>query len=147
MIDVKAIIKAFCERLGVKSEAEADGVFSFSVDSVEFAIHDFSEDGIVVLMGELGSVPMGNIDGLYRLMLEAQHTLSETGGSTFSIDSQRDLFMLSRTMAAATLDEDILFSEVERFVNHLEIWTNIIRNYEGQKETHEPSLDVYGIKV
>jgi hypothetical protein len=55
------------------------------------------------------------------------------------------------------LDDETFFNEVERFVNQLEAWTRIIRDYNGQKvedkgqqdevETPESSLDIYHMKV
>ena len=147
MIGAKDIVKDFCERLGIKSEADAEGVFSFSADAGEFAIHDLSEEGILLLTGDLGQVPPNHAEGLFRLMLEAQHNFRETAGTTFSIDGERDCFTLSRVIACATLDEDVLFREVERFVNLFEVWTHIIRNYEGNKESDETPMDLYGIKV
>ena len=147
MIDAKAIIEAFCKRLGIKSEADTEGVFSFSDDAGEFAIHDLSEEGILLLTGDLGLVPPNHAEGLFRLMLEAQHNFRETAGTTFSIDGERDCFTLSRVIPCATLDEDVLFREVERFVNHLEAWMHIIRNYEGCKESNETSIGLDSIKV
>ena len=147
MIDAKAIIEAFCKRLGIKSEADTEGVFSFSADAGEFAIHDLSEEGILLLTGDLGQVPPNHAEGLFRLMLEAQHSFRETAGATFSIDGERDCLVLSRVIPCATLDEDVLFHEVERFVNLFEAWMHIIRNYEGHKESDETLVDLYGIKV
>ena len=147
MIDAKAIIEAFCKRLGIKSEADTEGVFSFSDDAGEFAIHDLSEEGILLLTGDLGRVPPNHAEGLFRLMLEAQHNFRETAGTTFSIDGERDRFMLSRVIACATLDEDVLYHEVERFVNLLEAWAIIIRNYEGYKGANETSIYRDSIRV
>ena len=147
MIDAKAIIEAFCERLGVKSGADAEGVYSFSVDAGGFAIHDLPEEGLLLLTADLGHVPLDNAGSLFRLMLEAQHGFRETAGATFSIDGERDCLTLSRVVPYATLDEDVLFREVERFVNLFEVWTHIIRNYEGHKGSGETPIDFYGIKV
>ena len=147
MIDAKAIIEAFCERLGVKSGADTEGVYSFSVDAGGFAIHDLPEEGLLLLTADLGQVPPDNAGSLFRLMLEAQHGFRETAGATFSIDGERDCFTLGRVVPYATLDEDVLFREVERFVNLLEAWTHIIRNYEGHKESSETPIAHYGIKV
>ena len=77
----------------------------------------------------------------------AQHNFRATVGATFSIDGERDCLTLSRVVLYATLDEDVLFREVERFVNLFEVWTHIISNYEGRKESDEPPIDLYGIKV
>jgi uncharacterized protein (DUF3820 family) len=147
MNDTKAIIEAFCERLGIKSGADAEGVYSFSVDAGEFAIHDLPEEGLLLVTADLGHVPPGDAGNLFRLMLEAQHNFRATAGATFSIDGERDCFTLARVIPSATLDEDVLFREVERFVNLFEAWTHIIRNYEGHKEVNEKPIDLYGIKV
>ena len=147
MTDAKAIIRAFCERLGVESGADAEGVYSFSVDAGGFAIHDLPEEGLLLLTADLGQVPPDNAGSLFRLMLEAQHSFRETAGATFSIDGERDCLTLSRVVPYATLDEDVLFREVERFVNHLEVWAHIIRNYEGCKESNETSIGLDIIKV
>ena len=147
MIDAKATIEAFCERLGIRSGADTEGVYSFAVDAGEFAVRDLSEEGILLLAADLGQVPSRNAEGFFRLMLEAQHNFRETAGATFSIDGERDCLVLSRVIPCATLDEDVLFHEVERFVNLFEAWMHIIRNYEGHKESDEAPVGLYGIKV
>lgn len=157
MMDVKALIKAFCERLGIQSEANDEGVYAFAVDAFEFAIHDLSEQHRVALVGDLGAMPSVNPEGLFRLMLEAQHCFRETEGAVFSIDRERDRLTLNRMLACAELDDEAFFNEVERFVNQLEAWTNIIRDYNGQKEedkgqhddveTPESALDIYHMMV
>jgi hypothetical protein len=147
MNDAKAVIEAFCAGLGIKSGADTEGLYSFSVDAGEFAIHDLSEEGLLLLTADLGHVPSGNTAGLFRLMLEAQHNFRETAGAVFSIDGERDCFTLSRAIPCAALDGDVLFREVERFVNLLEVWTHVIRSYEGHKDSAEPPMDLYGIKV
>jgi hypothetical protein len=90
-------------------------------------------------------------------MLEAQHCFRETEGAVFSIDRERDRLTLNRMLACAALDDEAFFNEVERFVNQLEAWTNIIRDYNGQKEedkgqhddveTPESALDIYHMMV
>ena len=134
MIDVKTLIKAFCERLGIQSEANADGIYAFEVDALEFAVHDLSEQRRVALVGDLGMIPKWHPEGLFRLMLEAQHCFRETEGAVFSIDRERDRLTLNRMLSSAELDDETFFNEVERFVNQLEAWTRIIRDYNGQTE-------------
>lgn len=137
MIDVKTLIKAFCERLGIQSEANAEGIYAFEVDALEFAVHDLSEQRRVALVGDLGMIPDAHREGLFRLMLEAQHCFRETEGSVFSIDGERDRLMLNRMLFCAELDDETFFNEVERFVNQLEAWTRIIRDYNGKTERDE----------
>lgn len=150
MMEVKELINAFCERLGIQSEANAEGIYAFEVDTFEFAIHDLSEQGRIALTGDLGMVPSENPEGLFRLMLEAQHCFRETEGATFSIDGERDSLSLCRMIPCAELNDEVLFNEVERFVNQLEAWMRIIRDYKGQKEApeaQETALDVYHMMV
>ena len=134
MTDVKELINAFCERLGIKSEANAEGVYAFEVDALEFAVHDLSEQRRVALVGDLGMIPEKHPEGLFRLMLEAQHCFRETEGAIFSIDRERDRLTLNRMLSSAELDDETFFNEVERFVNQLEAWAHIICDYNGQIE-------------
>ena len=153
MTDVKELINAFCERLGIKSEANAEGVYAFEVDAFEFAVHDLSEQRRVALVGDLGLIPEKHPEGLFRLMLEAQHCFRETEGAIFSIDGERDRLTLNRLLSSAELDDETFFNEVERFVNQLEVWAHIIRDYNGQierdkdqpanAEMDDSALDIY----
>lgn len=153
MTDVKELINAFCERLGIQSEANAEGVYTFEVDALEFAVYDLSEQRRVALVGDLGMIPKGHPEGLFRLMLEAQHCFRDTEGAVFSIDRERDRLTLSRLLSSAELDDEAFFNEVERFVNQLEAWAHIIRDYNGQierdrdqpgnAEMDDSALDIY----
>lgn len=134
MSDIKELINAFCERLGIQSEANAEGVYAFEVDALEFAVYDLSEQRRVALVGDLGLIPETHPEGLFRLMLEAQHCFRETEGAIFSVDGERDRLTLNRLLSSAELDDETFFSEVERFVNQLEAWVRIIRDYNGQTE-------------
>ena len=141
MTDVKELINAFCERLGIQSEANAEGVYAFEVDALEFAVHDLSEQRRVALVGDLGLIPEKHPEGLFRLMLEAQHCFRETEGAIFSIDGERNCLILNRLLSSAELDDETFFNEVERFVNQLEAWTRIIRDYNGQKVEYKGQQD------
>ena len=153
MTDVKELVNGFCERLGIKSEANAEGVYAFEVDALEFAIHDLSEQRRVALVGDLGMIPEKHPEGLFRLMLEAQHCFRESEGAIFSIDGERNRLTLSRMLSCAELDDETFFSEVERFVNQIEAWARIICDYNGQTERDkgqqgdaemdESALDIY----
>ena len=141
MTDVKELINAFCERLGIQSEANAEGIYAFEVDAFEFAVHDLSEQRRVALVGDLGLIPEKHPEGLFRLMLEAQHCFRETEGAIFSIDGERDRLTLKRLLSLAELDDETFFNEVERFVNQLEAWAHIIRDYNGQTERDKGRQD------
>ena len=153
MTDVKELINGFCERLGIKSEANAEGVYAFEVDMLHFAIHDLSEQRRVALVGDLGMIPEKHPEGLFRLMLEAQHCFRDTEGAIFSIDGERDRLTLNRLLFSAELDDETFFNEVERFVNQLEVWAHIIRDYNGpiERDKDQPgnvemddsALDIY----
>lgn len=141
MTDVKELINAFCERLGIQSEANAEGIYAFEVDAFEFAVHDLSEQRRVALVGDLGMIPEKYPEGLFRLMLEAQHCFRDTEGAVFSIDRERDRLTLKRLLSLAELDDETFFNEVERFVNQLEAWAHIIRDYNGQTERDKGRQD------
>jgi hypothetical protein len=87
------------------------------------------------------AVPSVNPEGLFRLMLEAQHCFRDTEGAVFSIDIERDRLTLNRMLASAELDDETFFNEVEHFVNQLEAWTRIIRDYNGHTERDKGQQD------
>ena len=153
MTDVKELINAVCERLGLQSEANAEGVYALAVEALDFAVHDLSEQCRVALVGDLGMIPEKHPEGLFRLMLEAQYCFRETEGAIFSIDGERNRLTLNCMLSSAELDNETFFNEVERFVNQLEVWAHIIRDYNGQKvedkgqqdeiEAPESAFDIY----
>lgn len=123
------LMSDFGTRLGIPLEPDADGVYGFDVEGMTFAIHDLPENAQAVFTGDLGQPPPENPEGLYRLVLEAQYLFQETQGSTLSLNPETGRFTLCRTLPLLALDPDTFFAAAEQFINTLEAWSKIIRNY------------------
>ena len=139
------LIQAFGTRLNLAIESDANGVYSFDIDHLHFTIHDLSPQDQVAFTGDLGLPPTGQtLEGLYRLLLESQYLFQETHGATFSIHPDTKHITLCRVLPLMSLDADSFFAAVEQFVNTLEAWAEIIRNYRSAEadteSAYEPEL-------
>lgn len=132
------LIQSFGARLNLPIESDADGVYSFDIDHLHFAIHDLSTQDVVAFTGDLGLPPSGqDVSGLYTLLMEAQYLFQETHGATFSIHPETKHITLCRVHPLVALDADTFFTSVEQFVNTLEAWSEIIRNYRSAESAPE----------
>lgn len=137
------LIQVFNERLGINTDLDADGVYTFEIDTLTFTIFDLSQQDQVAFTGDLGEIPSGQeMEGLYRLLLEAQYLFRETQGSAFAIDPETEHITLCRTFPLQSLDKESFFALAEQFVNTLERWATIVRNYRSvaPEKTAEPLL-------
>lgn len=136
------LIKNFGLRLGIELVQSDTGVYTFEVDGRNFVIHDLPEHNQVVIFGELGAVPPGNNEKLYRSLFEAQHMFASTAGATFSINPETESFFICKYFITTALDNDIFFTEIENFINILHTWADIIANYREDVTpiTDEPSI-------
>lgn len=124
------LFSTFNERLGVNTDPNDDGVYTFEIDTLTFTVFDLSQADQVAFAGDLGEIPSGQeTEGLYRLLLEAQYLFRETQGAAFAIDPETGHLTLCRTLPLNALNKDIFFAQAEHFVNCLETWSEIIRNY------------------
>lgn len=123
------LITDFASRLGMTLESTPDGVYTFDVEGMAFAIHDLSTVDAVAFTGDLGQPPPENPEGLYRLALEAQYLFQNTQGATLSINPENGNFTLCRTLGLTALDVESFFVAAEQFVNTLEVWGKIVQNY------------------
>lgn len=133
-MQLKELIHTFGERLGFAIEIDDTGVYLFDIDHMQLAIHDLSTIGHVALTGDLGLPPPEAKEGLYRLILEGQYLFQETQGATLALHPETGHFALCRSCPLDVLDGERFFTMVEQFVNTLEFWSAIIKNYRPSVE-------------
>ena len=126
-MDTSELIQSFSKRIGI--ELDADGVCAFEADGLAVTVHELRELEAVALIGDLGEPPPERLEGLYQVMLEANHLFGGTGGATLSRDPATGRFALCRTLAGASLTSDGLYAEVERFVSTMEVWARNIADF------------------
>ena len=127
-MDTQELISRFGEKIGISLSLE-DGACAFEADGSLITINDLPEVGVIALSGDLGEPPPERLEALYRTLLEANHLFRETAGATISLDPEAGRFALCKSLPAALLDQDSFFSEVERFVNAVESWSRLIRDF------------------
>ena len=130
-METSAIIRSFCEKVGIGYEPDADGTCSFDADGLLVTISDLRERNVVALVGDLGEPPPERLEDLYKTMLEANHLFCGTGGATISLDAETGRFALCRILPSVALDVNSFYAEAERFVSTLETWSKIISEYRG----------------
>ena len=123
------LMKDLGDRLGIALELDADGVCAFEADDLAISIHDLPELGAIALIGDLGEPPPERLEGLYAVLLEANHLFHDTGGATLSRDPETKRLALCRAIQGATLSPDGFYDAVERFVSATQVWAKVIRDY------------------
>ena len=139
-MEASEIIKAFCEKVGVGFEPDADGSVTLDVDGATVIINDLREINAVALVGDLGEPQPERLDALYKLMLEANHLFGGTAGATISCNPKTGHFALCRVLPCVALDGDFFFAEAERFVSTLESWTKIVREFRDAPPTDDSPM-------
>jgi len=126
-MDAKELIANIARRIGL--EYDGGDTFSFDADGLVVAITNLPELDAVVLTGDIGEPPPEKLEGLYKTLLGANHLFGGTAGSTISLDPETGRVALCRALPLATLEGDKFYAELERFVNTMETWSNVVSNY------------------
>ena len=125
------IIKQFSEKIGITIEPSDDGVYMFEVDETIVTFHVIPEMDMIILTGDIGEPPPEKLENLYKAMLEAQYLFKATFGATISLNEENNRFTLCKALPCKLLDGDSFFNETEQFINTLEVWVNLVKNYRG----------------
>ncbi len=148
-METKELIKGLGELFGVELQLDEDGVCAFAADELTITIRDLPEAGIVVLSGDLGEPPPMGLEKLYQAMLESQYLFKHTHGATFSRNPENGRFALCKPLEISLLDVKSFVAEAESFVNTVETWAKVIRDYRGtvasetaEDPTLEPTADL-----
>ena len=134
------LVKSLGKKLNIKLELDDDGFCYFAADEFVIIINDLPDVGAILLSSDLGDVPPENLEGLYELMLSAQYRFQGTAGGSFSVNHDNGHFEFCRPLAVTLLDPDIFLTVVESFVNTVETWAEIIREYRGGKTFSDNDL-------
>ena len=92
--------------------------------TVSFA--ELKDAGQLLTLAEVCEPPPETQSRLYRMLMEAMHMGSATGGAMFSVAPQGEMIFLQRFDALAALDCDGFKAMLEKFVNVLEEWRRAV---------------------
>ena len=133
------LIEALGRQINVPLTVDADGACVISVDDLTVTLQNVSEADSVGLWGAIGEPPPQGIEKLLSAMLEANHMFAGTGGATISRDPANGRFFLCRLMDVRCLDAETFATALERFVNTLESWVAMVRDYRETASDAKPA--------
>ena len=123
------LIKKFGEKIGVNLPPDEDNVYTFEVDEMIVTFNVLPELDEIVLSGDIGEPPPEHLENLYKTMLESQYLFNGTAGATISLNSETNRFSLCKALPCKILDGDLLYAETENFINTLEVWIKLVKDY------------------
>lgn len=130
------IIAALSEKIGIPLTSD-DGVCQLGVDDMQVTLMSIPEAESISLYAEIGMPPPQGLETLYRTMLECNHLFKGTMGSTISLDEESGKFYLCRYDRLQMMEIDQYLKILENFVNTLETWQGILRDYRPQEQPAE----------
>ena len=122
-------IVALGSRIGVPLQVDDEGACVLSVDDMTVTLQGIPEAESAGFWGEIGEPPPQGLEKLLSAMLEANHMFKGTGGATISRDSETGCFFLCRILDLRNLDAETFAAALERFVNVLEAWISLVKDY------------------
>ena len=122
-------IEALGREIGVELGVNTEGGCVLSVDDMTITLQNLPEFESVGFWGEIGEPPPQQLEKLLSVMLEANHMFKGTGGATISRDSETGRFYLCRLLDLRCLDAAAFTSALEKFVNTLEAWIALVRDF------------------
>ncbi len=122
------LIAGLGAKLGLELTVEND-VCTLGIDDMVVAVQVQNEVGQVIMSAEIGEPPPQGLEQLLSAMLNANYFFLETGGATISRNPETGNFFLCRYDGLETLDVESLMAKLEKFVNVLETWRDLVANY------------------
>lgn len=132
------LLQIFNNRLGLDTTPDKDGIYNFDIDNLNFTIFDLSENNLVAFTGDLGEPPSDQtLEGLYSLLLSSQYLFCKTQGATFSLHPDTGHIILCQALPLSALTPETFFNAAEQFVNTLEEWSKIIKDYRSVESSNK----------
>ena len=126
-MELKEIMAAFAAETGMQELKPDDGgVFHVMIDEMPVSFGEIKDAGQLVTLAQVCEPPPETRNRLYRVLMEAMHMGTATGGAMFSVAPDGEMIYLQRFDALQALDYDGFKSMLEKFVNVLEQWRGII---------------------
>lgn len=139
--DVNHLLEVFGQHLGIgKLKFNDNGVCRLVFDEKFDTDIEMTDDGAAFFIyAVVGKAPTEDNPAFYRELLTANLFGTGTGNGALALDASRNEIVLSRRFSQDLSDVNLFAAEVEKFVNHLELWTDRLRkNRIGQPAPAEP---------
>ena len=129
-MDVEELMGGLAEIVGCGAIVpDENGVYRLDIDDMLVSFAEQKATGELLTMAEVGVPPPEGRERLYRALLEAAFLGEGTGGAAFSVDPESESVCLHRADRLADMDLERFRSGIERFVNVLESWRNLLADF------------------
>ena len=135
------LISDFAKRHNVDNLVAEDSSAALDIDGIVTTI--VNANGVVAISAEIGEPPAEGAANFADLLLEAN---LETQAS-FAKSRETGAYMLMRRLPLAGLDGDSFDFELEDFVNRVETWRRLLKDYRPAAEAvsgQEAELPSFG---
>lgn len=129
-MEFSEIMQGFARQIHLQSfTPDGDGVYRIIVDGMSIAFMEHAETQMLVTWAEVCDQPPEGRELFYKVIMEAMFLGSATGGSTFSIETESQKVFLHRLDALQLMDLERFNAMLEKFVNVLDQWRQIIADF------------------
>jgi len=128
-MEFSEIFDNFAKRVGADFALDEDGTCRLGIDDMEIVVHLLPELDSVVMYGDVGDLPPEGLQDFYAAALKANWMFGGTSGSTIAINPETNRVVLNRYDPVKSLDDESFAATVEKFVNMLETWRTLARDF------------------
>lgn len=140
-MELNVIAQDLGNRLGIEIVVSEEGSFGLEVDGMSIVVETIAGTQSVVLSSLIAQPPPERMEGLYGILLKANHRFAATAGSTLSLDPESGEVALGRILDLRAMDGEEFFNALEGFVNTLETWRETVSEFRAMPPPVESAAD------
>ena len=133
-MELKELMSAFAERLGIEGIEVKDGICSLTIDDIPM---DFTEspDGLAVVgAAVIGEPPPEKREAFYEMLLQANTQLYGTQGIALGISPDTGEIILIGGLPFKGLELQEFCKDLDEFVSKAEEWRETVENFRPAAE-------------
>ena len=133
-MELKELMSAFAERLGIEGIEVKDGICSMTIDDIPM---DFTEtpDGLAVVgVAVVGEPPPDKREAFYEMLLQANTQLYGTQGIALGKSPDTGEIMLIGGLPFKGLELKEFCKDLDEFINKAEEWRETVENFRPAAE-------------
>ena len=128
-MDFTDLIKGIGEKIGMPDIDTTNGFVALNVDDMIINIQHIMEVNQIVTYAEIADRPPDDDGLLAEVLLQSNYMFRGTGGGTISQDPESKKYYFMRMDNLDIANVDTYFADLEKFVDYLQTWRNLVRDY------------------
>lgn len=128
-MELKELMEGFAAKIGLTDLAPGeDGAYALSFNDMDVGFTE-DEPGRLLIAAPFATKPAEGSDRLAEVLLSANHLFAGTAGATIALNAETGEYLLQRHVPLALTDVEAFYTLVEGFVNTLETYGNLVREF------------------